>query len=581
MLDTAFFHKRFSVGLTLDTTIDAFEEFLARYHPYIENVYFSLPLGDKFHARENVVKQMRDPEAVKLLWNMLHMIQARGIKLELVLNNGNVTDEDVHTCKSILDEHGVQIDLVGITGDIYHSVRHVFPDQEIVYSFKNRTHTAGDFDRIADHYDQIVLGRQNIRNTALFGHIQSALHSKVVLLLNNGCSHICGGCTTLHNCHRSYYRAKFSHDAEYIYALQSIMPHEIHSGMLDLHCVDLLKISSRNASLKYLDDCLRSYIFCIEDEYIARSTNNYLLWGRLAWHAEYYDEFAPDRIRSIKQQIYSGDAVPTKESPLNLCLDLRDRYIFTSSTGQYDARECDSRIQALAKGLPYVLEECILGISNCRHLLHSISCEKLTSLLLDLKTRFAHIYFEFPPLTDADMPKVHDLLQYICAFASCIVVNDWHLATHVRNEFALPVALGEFLSFSAIQSPVNDCSADNDQHFGKGLIRPALTAQMEACGGIEFLVCDIKSGGLCISKSQSPKLLVNLLHRTVALETCTAFQSESCGYFCLQAFDAPCSHICSGEPWGIHCNSIRAFIDDFAPLEKTVYENRATFVITL
>ena len=51
MKDTSFFSKRFSVGLALDTTLDEFNELLDQYAWAIENIYFSLPMGDKFHAR--------------------------------------------------------------------------------------------------------------------------------------------------------------------------------------------------------------------------------------------------------------------------------------------------------------------------------------------------------------------------------------------------------------------------------------------------------------------------------------------------------------------------------------------------
>ena len=58
MKNKEFFYKRFSVGLTLDTTLELFEQFLSKYHKYIANFYFSLPMGDKFHSRVNV-KQIR------------------------------------------------------------------------------------------------------------------------------------------------------------------------------------------------------------------------------------------------------------------------------------------------------------------------------------------------------------------------------------------------------------------------------------------------------------------------------------------------------------------------------------------
>ena len=58
MKNKDFFYKRLSVGLTLDTSLELFEQLLNKYHKYIANFYFSLPMGDKFHSRVNV-KQIR------------------------------------------------------------------------------------------------------------------------------------------------------------------------------------------------------------------------------------------------------------------------------------------------------------------------------------------------------------------------------------------------------------------------------------------------------------------------------------------------------------------------------------------
>lgn len=314
MLDRTYFKKRFSVGLALDTTLAEFDTFLAVYHSYIDNFYFSLPLGDKFHARTRVVDQMRCPEIVVQFWEMLRMIRSYGIRLELVLNNGNVCPEDVIQSAQLLREHEIDIELVGITDDIYREVRQAFPTQELVYSFKNRTNTRKEFATVKHRYEAIVLGRQNVRNTQMFSYIRREVGAKVVLLINNGCSHICGGCTTLNNCHRAYYRARFHHDPEYLYALQSVLPYEIHSGLLDVSDVDLFKISSRNASVKYLSDCLDSYIFCREDDYIGIDPGNYVLWARLAWHGEFYDRFSLSRIREYKPGSIGGRRYRTRKA---------------------------------------------------------------------------------------------------------------------------------------------------------------------------------------------------------------------------------------------------------------------------
>lgn len=580
MKNNDFFYKRFSVGLTLDTSLSSFETFLDKYSKYISNFYFSLPLGDKFHARENVVKQMQNPSKVDLLWKMLKMIKSYGIKLELVLNNGNVTEKDICSSMQLLDEHGISIDLLGITDDIYTDVKKYFPNQELVYSFKNRSHTKKEFKEASGHYDEIVLGRQNIRNYELFAYIKTQLNSKVVLLINNGCSHICGGCTTLENCHSSYYRAKLNYSPEFLYALQSVMPYEIHENLLDLSNVDLLKISSRNASLQYLSDCMNSYINCIEDAYIEKSCNNYLLWGRLAWHVEYYDVFSLKRIRDYKALIYAKKIIPVLNNKIQLCLDLRDKYLFEHSEFIYDEKRIKSAIDKESRGLPYSLDECIIGVSNCRNLFARVSSENLRLLLQKLELSFNRICFEIPPLLQEDYVILDGLLKHVSDNRiNCIVVNDWDTAQYISNNYSLAIAIGEELSFSNIYSPANDYMCDNNEYFGNNLVSKELKQKISGMSDIKFVVCDMNPEGLCISKNEMLPLYINLLHRNISYDTCNCNGESDCAMPCLRAPNTSCRHIGTDKPWSLHCNSIREYITDYSPIIKTIFENRATFII--
>lgn len=579
MKNKEFFYKRFSVGLTLDTNIELFEQFLNKYHKYIANFYFSLPMGDKFHSRVNVKQQLRDPDKVVMFWKMLSMIQSFDIKLELVLNNGNVTESEAYAAKALLLEHGIEIGLVGITNDIFEIVRKVFPTKEVVYSFNNRTNSRDEFERIPFHYDEIVLGRQNIRNVELFDRIHNGMKSKVVLLLNNGCSHLCGGCTTLENCHSAYYRAKLNYPSEYLYALQSIMPYEIHNGLLDVECVDLFKINSRNASIQQLNDCMDSYINCIEDEYIERSHMNYMLWGRLAWHVEYFDEFSLQRIREYKSLIYNKTGISLSKNKIKLCLDLRDRYLFENSEFTFDEKHIKSVLDKEARGLPYSLDECIIGVSNCRTMLANIVPEAFRVLLQKLKLIFNKISFEIPPLLPEDYVKLDMLLK--CASDSqinCIVVNDWDTVRYISNNYSLAIAIGEALSFSNIYSPSNDYDCDNNEHFGANLVSQELRQKISEISNVKFIVCDMDPNGLCISKNEMLPLYINLQHRSIAYATCNYSEEASCTMPCLHLQNIACRHIGTDRPWSLHCNSIRECITNFSPILKTVFENRATFI---
>ena len=513
MLDRLFFHKRFSVGLSLDTTLREFDVFLDQYKDYINNFYFSLPLGDKFHARTRVVEQMHDPDTVALFWQLLACISSHGIKLELVLNNGNVSPEDVVRAARMLGEHGIDVDLVGITDDIYEPVKSSFPTQELVYSFKNHTHTQSDFAKLKNHYQEIVLGRQNIRNTRLFSFIRRELKSDVVLLLNNGCSHICGGCTTLRNCHRAYYQASFQHDPEYLYALQSILPWEIHSGLLDVSDVKLFKISSRNASVRYLADSLHSYIFCEEDRYILRDTSNYILWARLAWHVEHYRHFSLDRIRAMKEKIYRGEAVQPRLSHVRVMLDLRNYFLFSGSLPVHDDL-LEQNFDPLFAGIPWKTEGYFIGASNCSNLLKHLDLQQTATLTHTLRSRGKAVYFALPPLTQAECADLKPLWDFLTGqiradMIQCIVAGDWDTAWVLRETYGLPLAPGERIMRSRINTVPNDYLTGNDPGFGSNLL-PAALREAFVRDDIPFILCSMPEEGLCVSEAETIPVFVSI-----------------------------------------------------------------------
>lgn len=513
MLDRSFFHKRFSVGLSLDTSLREFDVFLAQYQDYINNFYFSLPLGDKFHARTRVVEQMHNPDTVALFWQLLACIRSHGIKLELVLNNGNVSPEDVVCAARMLGEHGIDVDLVGITDDIYEPVRASFPTQELVYSFKNHTHTQSDFANLKNHYQEIVLGRQNIRNTQLFSFIRWELKSDVVLLLNNGCSHICGGCTTLRNCHRAYYQVSFRHDPEYLYALQSILPSEIHSGLLDVTNVKLFKISSRNASIRYLTDSLHSYIYCEEDRYIRQDTSNYMLWARLAWHVEYYRHFSLDRIRSMKEEIYRREAVQPRLSHLRVMLDLRNQFLFSESL-PVDDDLLEQNFNPLFGGIPWKTEGYIIGASNCANLLKHLDTWQTAALTHMLHHRGKAVYFSLPPLTQADLADLEPLWDFLSGqihadMIRCIVAGDWDTVRFLREAYGFPVAPGERIMRSLINTAPNDYLTGNDPGFGSNLL-PVVLREAYVRDDIPFILCSMPEDGLCVSEAETIPIFASI-----------------------------------------------------------------------
>lgn len=574
MLRDSVFDKRFSVGLTLDATLAEFEHFLAKYGRFIQNIYFSLPMGDKFHSRENVVRQMRDKKNVRKLWKMLSMAAAAKIELELVLNNGNVTDQDIRRSRELLEKHAIAADIVGITHDIYDNIKRVFPEQKIVYSFNNRTNKPEDFEKIAGKYDSVVIGRQNIRNSALFANI--CRESETVLLLNNGCSHICGGCSTLANCHGAYYKAKLLHSPEYLYALQSVMPFEIHEELLDISRVRLFKISSRNAPLSYLADCMESYIYCKEDEYIAASAENYILWGRLAWHAEFYDTFSLERIRAFKRNIYAGKK-NFQPSYAQICADLRNRYLFGEGQS-FSAEGMAANVKRKVGGIPFTLKGALIGIPDCSTLLRHVSVSAAEDLLDKLKSCNLEVSFELPPCAHLHMPPA--LLGFLTGNAEkidCFVVNDEQTEEFVKAQFNRPVAYGLHMSFNRISAERNTYESGNENGYGNGIISPVFRERLRE-RSVAFLLCEMPENGLCISAGEDVVLKVHLelWHECVGI--CCSGPAEECGAPCLRSLGTRVRCF-EGQERILLPDALCATVKTTEGVIKTIKENRAEWIV--
>ena len=581
MLDCAYFKKRFSVGLALDTTLEEFNAFLSEYHSYIDNFYFSLPLGDKFHARTRVVDQMRRPEIVAQFWEMLRMIRRYSIRLELVLNNGNIRPEDVVRSAQMLREHELDIDLVGITDDIYREVRQEFPTQELVYSFKNRTNTRKEFAAVEHRYEEIVLGRQNIRNTRMFSYIRRELGTKVVLLLNNGCSHICGGCTTLNNCHGAYYRARFRYDPEYLYALQSILPYEIHSGLLDVSEVDLFKISSRNASVKYLSDCLDSYIFCREDDYIEKDPGNYVLWARLAWHGEFYDRFSLSSIREKKARIYLGEEGTVTENGVSVTLDLRNRYLFSEEPIP-DREMLEQGLDRVFHGIPWKVEAVLLGASNCPGLLEHLDEFYGQKVLYALSRMGYQVCFAVPPLTDDRRRKLQGLFNRLLEWnreglIDCVAVSDADTGAWLRDVYGVQIALGERMTRGRISDRKNDCITGNEPGFGSDLLEKQLVAESEMLGA-RFLLAEMPRDGLCVAPDEPMKLRMIVGFREAFDGICPLAGERDCHGECIGSI----YHFLQDDDGErlVHCGNALGRMDRITDgIVKTVLENRVGIVV--
>ena len=201
-------YKKFSVGIAMNTTLEDFADLLKKYGPYIDNFYGSLPLGDKYHGRTFIAQQFHDREMQEKFWKIAKMINESGINLEIVFNTDGLTEEDFKECKYQLEKKGIVVNKIAVLDWYFDAVKELFPSVGIINSVNNMKNTPEGFRKIRHGYDEIVIGRHFIRDGEIPRIIQDELHAKTVLLLNNGCSHVCGGCRTQEYCRQSYEKEK-------------------------------------------------------------------------------------------------------------------------------------------------------------------------------------------------------------------------------------------------------------------------------------------------------------------------------------------------------------------------------------
>jgi collagenase-like PrtC family protease len=287
----------------MNTNIKEYDDFLKKYHSYIDNIYMSLPLGDRFHGRNHIAQQFKQKEKVDLFWELVKMIQSYGINVEVVFNTHLLKDDDLLMSRDELEKHNVNPQKIGILDMYYEMAKEIYPDADLINSVNNMPDTFEGMQKLKGKYEEIVIGRQHTRNSDMFEFVKKTVGSKVVLLINNGCSHTCMGCREVEYCKKVYERDVQKYSPEFLYALQSIMPYELHDNYFDFSNVDYFKISNRNADTEYTIKCLDSYINNNAECYLAQKKENYFLWARLMWHMKYYDSFNYDSIKEMKKEI--------------------------------------------------------------------------------------------------------------------------------------------------------------------------------------------------------------------------------------------------------------------------------------
>lgn len=303
-----FMRKKYNVGLVLDGTIEEYKKFLDKYSKYIYSIYFSLPLGRKFHSRVMIAKQFEHYNTIEVFWKKLELIQKYDINLELVLNTYNLNENDIRISKEELDSHNIKIDSVSFLDEYYPWVSNLFYNQKKVFSYNNGIRTIEELLNISNKYDYYVLGSNLMRNLSIKKYIVDQLNSKVILLVNNGCSFDCSFCRKANLCISIFEKNLKLFDINELYAKQSFLPSELKYALdNNREYINLIKISCRSSNLDYLYKCLDSYIDCKEEKYIDDEKKNFNLWCRLALFGKYYEQLDYFKIKFIKKGLENNE----------------------------------------------------------------------------------------------------------------------------------------------------------------------------------------------------------------------------------------------------------------------------------
>ena len=328
--------RKYMVGLPIVNDEESWGSFLQKHGQDLYSVYFSLPLGNRFHSRSNVLKMFRDVEVAEQFWRLLEITQDAGVGLEMVLNTNLLSEGDVEDSRDALADHGLRISSLTISDRYYEKVREVFCSLPLCYSFNNHMESPDDIP-LSHEYSQAIIGRKNIRNLQMMDILRRR-GIEPVLLVNNGCNYFCGWCGDSGHCGRAFAKTSKLFDIEYLYALFSVMPSELRDNPV-WDGIDVVKISSRNSDVDFLDRCLDSYIGCRDQELVREDPSNYFLWSRLAWFEGRYCELDFERVMEHKRAINSPSSIYALGAN-SVLLDLTGGYTF----GDYDAEEAASRV---------------------------------------------------------------------------------------------------------------------------------------------------------------------------------------------------------------------------------------------
>lgn len=302
------FEKKFSFGISLNISLEEYEEILKKYDKYINSAYFSLPCGDEFHTRTRVIEEYQQENSIEKLMEILDLLRKHNIKLEAVINQYKISNEKLERGLTFL-KNNIKVDSICILNEYKEIVRKYYPDIELVYSFNNIPVLANNYKNISKDYNMLVIGKELLRKCDAIRDIKE-YGFKIKFLLNAGCSFNCGTCRSgSRNCVKTYEKNLDKFTRSELYAIQSFFPWELRRiiNVLNDNVIDEFKISCRPCNKEYLENCLESYIEYnkTEEQYIEENIKNYYLWGRQTEIVKNLNDYNIREINEIKENLWN------------------------------------------------------------------------------------------------------------------------------------------------------------------------------------------------------------------------------------------------------------------------------------
>lgn len=300
--------KKYSIGLSTELKINEYEKILCRYGEYIDYLYFSVPISDKFQSRKSIYANFTIEKATNYLKEVIDLFKSYHIRIELALNTYKITEKDiesaynyvVHILKRIPD---------AIVSNYYFidQIISLFPNIYNIVSFNSCIRTELDLECVPSIYNEIVLGSSTIRNYYFWKKVYNK-GFRCRLLLNNGCSFNCGSCASANKCTDIFNRNLKQWSVDYLYALQSLYPSEVKKYISPNPYINSYKISNRNCSYDYLNKCLNGYIN--GDDKIEDGIEHFYYWGRLGHFGQYKYILNEEKIKYFKETIWKNLTSP-------------------------------------------------------------------------------------------------------------------------------------------------------------------------------------------------------------------------------------------------------------------------------